>query len=41
VDFSWAKSDERATFDEVANLNPARLPRFVPGGDGGPVGHVA
>ncbi|SEP54124.1 N-acyl homoserine lactonase family protein [Amycolatopsis saalfeldensis] len=41
VDLAWAKSYERATFDELANLNPARLPRFVPAGDGGPVGHAA
>jgi N-acyl homoserine lactone hydrolase len=41
ADLSWAKSYERATFDELANLNPARLPRFVPAEDGGPVGHAA
>ncbi|MEV6627323.1 hypothetical protein AB0M71_41050 [Amycolatopsis sp. NPDC051114] len=41
VDLSWAESCEPATFGEPANLNPARLPRFVPAGDGGPVGRVA
>jgi glyoxylase-like metal-dependent hydrolase (beta-lactamase superfamily II) len=41
VDLYWAKSYERATFDELATLNPARLPRFVPAEDGGPVGHAA
>jgi N-acyl homoserine lactone hydrolase len=41
ADLSWAMSYERATFDELANLNPARLPRFVPAEDGGPVGHAA
>jgi hypothetical protein len=41
VDLYWAKSHERATFDELATLNPARLPRFVPAEDGGPVGHAA
>ncbi|GAA4514751.1 hypothetical protein GCM10023191_083720 [Actinoallomurus oryzae] len=41
ADLSWAKSYERATFDELANLNPARLPRYVPAGDGGGVGHAA
>lgn len=40
ADLAWAKSYERATFDELANLNPARLPRFVPGGDGAQVGHA-
>jgi hypothetical protein len=41
ADLSWAKSYERASFDELANLNPARLPRYVPAGDGGRVGHAA
>jgi N-acyl homoserine lactone hydrolase len=41
ADLAWAKSYERATFDEVGHINPARLPRFVPPADGGPVGHVA
>ena len=41
VDLAWAKSYERATFDELANLNPARLPRFVSAGDGAQGGHAA
>ncbi|WP_194922274.1 MBL fold metallo-hydrolase [Catenulispora rubra] len=38
ADLAWAKSYERATFDELANINPARLPRFAPAADGGAVG---
>jgi glyoxylase-like metal-dependent hydrolase (beta-lactamase superfamily II) len=41
ADLAWAKSYERATFDELGHINPARLPRFTPAADGGPVGHVA
>lgn len=41
TDLAWAKSDERATFDELANLNPARLPHFIAAWDGAPVGHAA
>ena len=40
ADLAWAKTYERATFDELANLNPARRPRYVPGGDG-EIGRVA
>ncbi|GLY89646.1 hypothetical protein [Actinoallomurus iriomotensis] len=40
ADLAWAKSYEQATFDELANINPARLPRFVPAADGGSVGHA-
>ncbi|WP_433251774.1 N-acyl homoserine lactonase family protein [Actinomadura nitritigenes] len=40
ADLAWAKAYERAAFDELANINPARLPRFVPAADGGPVGHA-
>lgn len=40
-DHAWLKSCERDTFDELCNINPARLPRFVPAADGGPAGHVA
>ncbi|MBB4685128.1 N-acyl homoserine lactonase family protein [Amycolatopsis jiangsuensis] len=41
ADLAWAKAWERDTFDPVYNLNPAKLPRFVPAADGGPVGQVA
>lgn len=37
-DLTWLKSYEQDTFDELCNINPARLPRFTPDGDGGPVG---
>jgi len=39
-DLTWLKSYEQETFDELCNINPARLPRFVPDADGGPAGHV-
>jgi N-acyl homoserine lactone hydrolase len=39
-DFGWLKAYERGTFDELCNINPARLPRFVPGMDGEQVGDV-
>lgn len=41
ADLAWAKAYEHATFDEMANLNPARLPRFVPPHHAGEVGHAA
>lgn len=40
ADLAWAKSYERATFDELANINPARFPRFVPAADGSSAGHA-
>jgi N-acyl homoserine lactone hydrolase len=36
----WMKDYERDTFDELANINPSRLPRFERAADGGPVGEV-
>ena len=39
-DLTWLKSYEQDTFNELCNINPARLPRFVPDADGGPAGHV-
>lgn len=41
ADLAWLKSYEQTSFDELCNLNPARLPRFVPDADGGPVGHAS
>jgi N-acyl homoserine lactone hydrolase len=40
-DLAWLKSYERDTFDELCNINPARLPRFTPDAGGGPVGDAA
>jgi N-acyl homoserine lactone hydrolase len=40
ADLAWLKSYERDTFDELCNINPARLPRFVPDPNAGPVGQV-
>lgn len=37
---AWVKSYHAATFDPSFNINPARLPRYVPASDGTGAGHT-